>query len=59
MNLLLIAGIIFLYMFLLGLAGELDKRIQKREKEFWGGMRMKRDLAGAYHIEPNHSTPIN
>ena len=34
MNLLLIAGIIFLYMFLLGLAGELDKRIQKREKEF-------------------------
>lgn len=34
MNLLLIAGIIFLYMFLFGLAGELDKKIQKREKEF-------------------------
>ena len=34
MNILLIAGIIFLYMFLLGLAGDLDKRIQKGEKGF-------------------------
>ena len=34
MNLLLIAGIIFLYMFLFFFFGELDKKIQKREKEF-------------------------
>lgn len=34
MNILLIAGLIFFYLFLLGLAGDLDKMIQKGEKEF-------------------------
>lgn len=34
MNLLLIAGIIFFYIFLLGLAGDLDKRFHKGNKEF-------------------------
>lgn len=34
MNLLLIAGLIFFYLFLLGLAGDLDKKYQKSRKEF-------------------------
>lgn len=34
MNFLLIAGLIFLYLFLFGLAGELDKRYQNSNKEF-------------------------
>lgn len=34
MNFLLIAGIIFLYLFLLGLAGDLDRRFHKGNKEF-------------------------
>ncbi len=34
MNILLIAGIVFLYLFLLGLAGDLDRKFQKRNEEF-------------------------